>query len=103
MLEPPQKPGRFNQFEKHFYPVIHDLRKKTPSGRDSEEFQCARLIDAHPQVKYWVRNIERQPRCSFWFQTATDCFYPDFVAELQDGRALIVWYIGELYVTNDER
>ncbi|WP_287497870.1 hypothetical protein [Pandoraea sp. CB10b_02] len=59
-------------------------------------------IDAHPKVKYWVRNIERQPQFSFWLPTATDYFYPDFVAELVDGRILVVEYKGEPYKTNDD-
>ena len=63
---------------------------------------CARALDAHSQVKYWVRNIERQPRFSFWLPTASDYFYPDFVAELADGRILAVEYKGEPYKTNDD-
>ena len=34
--------------------------------------------------------------------TATDYFYPDFVAELHDGRLLVVEYKGEAYATNDD-
>jgi type III restriction enzyme len=90
------------EFNKHFYPVIHDLREKTPAGAVSEEFVCAQAIDAHPQVKQWVRNIERQEKCAFWLPTATDYFYPDFVAELTDGRLLAVEYKGEPYKTNDD-
>ena len=30
----------------------------------------------------------------FWLQTATVRFYPDFVAELEDGRYLVVAYKG---------
>jgi len=106
-FQPGQYPARnvyrgSYQFDKHFYPVIHDLREKTPGGKETEEFQCARLIDAHRLVKFWVRNIERQPQCSFWLPTATDYFYPDFVAELIDGRILVVEYKGEPYKTNDD-
>lgn len=90
------------EFKKHFYPVIHDLREKTGSGAQSEEFICARAIEAHPQVKYWVRNIERQEKFSFWLPTSSDYFYPDFVAELTDGRVLAVEYKGEPYKTNDD-
>lgn len=49
-----------------------------------------------PPVKTWVRNLERQPTASFWLPTATDKFYPDFVAQLTDGRLLVVEYKGEL-------
>lgn len=90
------------EFKKHFYPVIHDLREKTPAGNVAEEFRCAMAIDTHAKVKQWVRNIERQERSSFWLPTATDYFYPDFVAELEDGRVLVVEYKGEVYSTNDD-
>ncbi|MBI6856235.1 DEAD/DEAH box helicase family protein, partial [Pseudomonas cichorii] len=90
------------EFNKHFYPVIHDLRERTPAGNIPEEFRCAMAIDSHPKVKHWVRNIERQENCSFWLPTASDYFYPDFVAELEDGRILVVEYKGELYKTNDD-
>jgi hypothetical protein len=39
---------------------------------------------------------------SFWLQTSTDRFYPDFVAETLDGRLLVVEYKGEDYATNDD-
>lgn len=89
-------------FNKHIYPTIHDLREKTDGGGTSEEFLCAQAIDAHIKVKQWVRNIERQPRYSFWLPTSTDYFYPDFVAELNDGRVLAVEYKGKPYETNDD-
>jgi len=100
---PARQPYRGSyEFNKHFYPVIHDLREKTPAGRTTEEFLCAQAIDAHPKVRQWVRNIERQERMSFWLPTSSDYFYPDFVAELNDGRLLVVEYKGEPYETNDD-
>lgn len=90
------------EFAKHFFPVIHDLREKTGAGKTAEEFRCAMAIDTHAKVKQWVRNIEKQPQCSFWLPTASDYFYPDFVAELTDGRVLVVEYKGEPYKTNDD-
>lgn len=77
------------RFQKHFYPVIGELK---PSG---EEFACAQAIDRLRGVRYWVRNLARQPQASFWLPTATDNFYPDFVALLDDGRLLVVEYKGE--------
>lgn len=91
-----------DEFAKHFYPVIHDLREKTGAGKTAEEFRCAQALDAHPKVKHWVRNIEKQPQCSFWLPTSSDYFYPDFVAELEDARVLAVEYKGEPYRTNDD-
>lgn len=90
------------EFSKHFYPTIHDLREKTQAGKTTEEFSCAQAIDVNSKVKQWVRNIERQPQFSFWLPTSTDYFYPDFVAELVDGRMLAVEYKGEPYKTNDD-
>ena len=84
------------RFNKHWFPQIHALKAQ------GEEFECAQALDRHAQVKHWVRNIERQPQFSFWLPTATDYFYPDFVAELTDGRLLVVEYKGDNYVTNDD-
>jgi type III restriction enzyme len=61
----------------------------------SEEEPVAVLIDNMPEVRHWVRNLVRQPVCSFWLPTPTDKFYPDFVAELHDGRYLVVEYKGK--------
>ena len=45
-------------------------------------------------MAFWIRNVARHP-ASFWLPTATDRFYPDFVARLKDGRFLVVEYKGE--------
>ncbi len=83
------------RFQKHFYQDIGELQAA------GEEFECARDLDRLPQVKYWVRNLVKT-ESSFWLPTSTDRFYPDFVAELQDGRILVVEYKGAPYVTNDD-
>jgi type III restriction enzyme len=75
-------------FHKHYYPVIGDMKS------EGEEYQCAQLLDTHPKVKRWVRNLEGRPQHSFWLQTSTDRFYPDFVCELTDGHFLVVEYKG---------
>lgn len=62
-------------------------------AEDGEEFQCAQAIDSLPTVKFWIRNVARHPN-SFWLPTASDKFYPDFVAMLDDGRTLVVEYKG---------
>ncbi len=87
--------GRW-QFKKHFYAQIADLKST------GEEFDCAVALDAEPAVKHWVRNLVRLPEFAFWLPTATDYFYPDFVAELMDDRLLVVEYKGEGYATNDD-
>lgn len=97
---PPFYAGRY-RFKKHYYPIIHDLREKRADGTPAEEFVCARAIDTHPSVKHWVRNVEQDERFSFWLPTATDYFYPDFVAELTDGRILVVEYKGAHLLNKD--
>jgi type III restriction enzyme len=59
-----------------------------------EEFECAVEIDRHGAVKTWVRNLAKKENASFSLQTSTDLFYPDFVAQLHDGRVLVVEYKG---------
>lgn len=87
--------GRY-RFQRHYFEVIHALEAQ------GEEFECAKALDSLPGLRWWVRNIEQQPRLSFWLPTATDYFYPDFVAELDDGRVLVAEYKGEAYATNDD-
>ncbi|MHB9100771.1 MAG: DEAD/DEAH box helicase [Sulfuricella sp.] len=99
--KPPFYSGRY-RFRHHYYPVIHDLREKRANGQPAEEFLCARAIDLNMQIKYWVRNVEREDRFSFWLPTSTDYFYPDFVCELTDGRVLVIEYKGDPYKTNDD-
>ncbi len=87
--------GRW-QFAKHFYPQIAKLKAW------GEEFECAKALDGLVGVKHWVRNLERLPEFAFWLPTATDYFYPDFVAEISDGQLLVVEYKGDVYVNNDD-
>lgn len=82
-------------FRKHLFRVIGDL---DPSG---EEHECAVYLERMPEVKAWVRNTAQQPN-SFWLQTATDKFYPDFVALLTDGRYLVVEYKGSHIASADD-
>jgi type III restriction enzyme len=96
-------PARFRYdgryvFRKHFYGPPGELK----SDLDAEETGCAVVLDGLPEVSVWVRNLERQPEYSFWLPTATDRFYPDFVAELIDGRMLVVEYKGADRYSNDD-
>jgi type III restriction enzyme len=83
-------------FKKHYYTQVGDL------DDHGEEFNCAVFLDSLPEVKYWVRNLERRPNHSFWLQTSSDRFYPDFVCQLNDGRFLVVEYKGEDRWSNDD-
>jgi type III restriction enzyme len=83
------------QWDKKYYPMVGELEA------EGEEFECAQAIDRNMAVRCWVRNIARSPK-SFKLPTATDYFYPDFVALLNDGRILVVEYKGKPYETNDD-
>ena len=54
------------------------------------EEDCARALEMCPQVKRWVRNVPGL----FPLPLAKGNFYPDLIAELTDGRILIVEYKG---------
>ncbi|MBK8663047.1 MAG: hypothetical protein IPN18_15125 [Ignavibacteriales bacterium] len=70
----------------------------------SEEAECALNIDSHPDVEYWIRNLERTEKFAFWLQTSTDKFYPDFVVKLIDGTIVLVEYKRpDLYDTPDSQ
>lgn len=84
------------RFSKHYYSQIGEM--------NDEEEECAINIDSNPNVEFWVRNIERREFHSFWLQTSTDKFYPDFVVKLKDGTIVLVEYKNEtLYSTDDSK
>ena len=75
--------------KKHFFNVIGNLKGQ------GEEFECAEYIAHQMQgVEWWVRNVEKKPT-SFWLQTASDKFYPDFVVKLTSGVILAIEYKGK--------
>ncbi|NHQ59730.1 DEAD/DEAH box helicase family protein [Chlorobium sp. BLA1] len=81
-------------FKKHYYRDIASM--------NGEEESCAAYLDHLPEVEFWVRNLEQRPTHSFWLQTSTDKFYPDFVCKLNDGRILVVEYKSETSWSNDD-
>ena len=97
--------GRF-RFSKHF--LGSEAVPEFDGAPGGEEFQCAQALDSIPAVKFWIRNVARHPE-SFSLPTSTDRFYPDFVAQLTDGRHFVVEYKGELLAgpgnddTNEKR
>lgn len=76
---------------KHFYSVIGNLANK------GEEYECARTIAHSKGIRFWIRNIAREPEASFWIQTSTDKFYPDFVCKLKNRKNLVVEYKAERF------
>jgi len=81
--------------KKHLFRVIGDLEAT------GEEHDCAVYLDRSNAVQAWVRNTSRQP-FSFWLQTSSDKFYPDFVALLEDGRYLVIEYKGSHLMSGDD-
>lgn len=84
------------RWNRHVFPLVGELKS------EGEEFECAVCIDQLDSVKHWVRNLDRRPHASFWLQTSTDKFYPDFVALLEDGRFLVVESKGADRWSNDD-
>ena len=75
------------QPRKHLFAQVGDLK------HGGEEWMAAVAIDDYPAVKRWVRNVDRTA-WSYALPTSTELFYPDCVAELVEGRKLIVEYKG---------
>ncbi|MCC6720248.1 MAG: DEAD/DEAH box helicase family protein [Acetobacteraceae bacterium] len=86
-------PGQPYQFQKHYYAAIGELKNT------GEEYDCAIALDMTAQVKHWVRNLERR---GFSLPLAAGRFYPDFIAELHDGRLLIVEHKGAHLVADSQ-
>lgn len=84
------------RFPRHLYSLVGELKT------EGEEFECAVFLEQHPLIARWVRNIEGRPETSFWLQTATDRFYPDFIGLLTDGRVFALEYKGEHLWSNDD-
>ncbi len=92
-MPPKYYKGKYD-FQHHFYADV-------AAFDDSEEEECAWILDNLPQVEYWVRNIANDDR-SYRFPKAGGDFYPDFVVLLKDGRRMVVEYKGEVYKTSDD-
>ena len=87
----PKHMGGKYRFSKHFMGPEQIPSFDGKAG--GEEEQCAFILESLPGLKYWTRNVARH-RNAFWLPTATDRFYPDFLAMMEDGRLLVVEYKG---------
>ena len=57
----------------------------SPDQEDGgEAWRCALAIDAHPQVRRWVRNLDSDPVAGFRLPTSFGRSYPDVVCALMD-------------------
>jgi type III restriction enzyme len=83
--------GRKYRFSKHF--LGWDKVPAFDGNEDGEEFECAQVLDSLSEVEFWVRNVARHPN-AYWLPVAGGRTYPDFVAQLKDGRIFVVEYKG---------
>jgi type III restriction enzyme len=67
---------------------------KGEAGSEGEELECAVALDSLTEVKHWIRNVPKHAN-AFYLPRASGYHYPDFVAELKDGRILVVEYKGQ--------
>jgi type III restriction enzyme len=88
----PKYRGKKFVFRNHF--MGRDEVPAFDGAEGGEEEQCALVIDGLPKLEYWTRNVARH-RNSFSLPTATDRFYPDFVALMEDESLLVVEYKGK--------
>ena len=79
--------GAFD-LSKHAFTLIGEMGK-------NEEPECAKRINDHPNVKRWVRNLEQESAGGFGLPLSPGRFFPDFIAELEDGRTAIIEYKGK--------
>lgn len=81
------------EWPKHYYEVPGDLPYRRKDGQLAEEYRCATAIERNPDVEVWVRNLAHPSQ--FRFPTATGSSYPDFIAQLKDGRIFVIEYKGD--------
>ena len=73
-------------YRKHAFEKVADM--------NHEEAECAKHIDDCPVVGRWVRNLDREPAHGFSLPLSPGHFFPDFIAELTDGRVAVIEYKG---------
>ena len=92
----PRYRGRWRP-QKHFL----DFVPAFDGAEDGEEMRCAQALDSLDEVRFWLRNVARDP-ASFRLPTSAGSFYPDFVALLEDGRLLVAEYKGARDIKSDD-
>jgi type III restriction enzyme len=90
----PNEDSRSLNFKKHHF-------KYADKFDSNEEYECAKYIDDLPQVTTWIKNIAGDSKNSFWLQTSTDKFYPDFIIKLNSGKIIVAEYKGK-HLKNDD-
>ena len=77
--------GMYAPFRKHAFELVGEMGK-------NEEPECAKHIDDHPNVKRWLRNLSNESAGGWSLPLAPGRFFPDFIAELVDGRMASIEY-----------
>jgi len=90
----PNEDERSKNFKKHQF-------KYADKFDSNEEYECAKYIDGLSEVTTWIKNISRDSKNSFWLQTSTDKFYPDFIIKLNNGKTIVAEYKGS-HLKNDD-
>lgn len=80
----PAKLFESHTFKKHAFSYVGSM--------NGEEQECANRIDAHPNVKRWIRNTENSHHGGFSLPKSPGRFFPDFIVELLDGTMVLVEY-----------
>ncbi len=73
-------------FKRHAFTLVAEMNEP--------EAECAKRIDDNPNVKRWVRNLDRESAGGFSLPLSPGRFFPDFIVELNDGRIALVEYKG---------
>ena len=76
-----------HQFKKHYYDVMGKMDS-------DEEENCAIALDGMTEIRHWIRNVPRKPNSFSLPRSWNNSFYPDFVAEMSNGKILVVEYKG---------
>ena len=83
------------EFNKNYYSKIDKLNK------EEKEFLERLDLDTLPNIKFWIRNRERQD--PFFLQGwQRNKFYPDFIAVTQNNNIIALEWKGEHLLTNED-
>jgi type III restriction enzyme len=85
---PYQKYNGKLRFKHHAFDLIGRM--------NDEEELCAAELDGHPNIKRWLRNLEHESAGGVSLPLSPGRFFPDFLAELMDGRIAMIEYKGRL-------
>jgi type III restriction enzyme len=91
----PNEDSRSSNLKNHHY-------RYADKFDSDEEYTCAKYINDLPEVTTWLKNISGDSKNSFWLQTSTDKFYPDFIIKLDNGKTLVAEYKGTHLKSNDD-